>query len=69
MDIKRRRAEEEFVKDQEDAFKTKIMLISEQDEYYNYAEGLAQEYYSQGKDITPIILELKNFKKKMFYGK
>lgn len=68
MEIKKRKAEDEFVKDQEDSYKTKILLASEQDEFYKYTEGWIGEYYNQGKDITPLILELKNFKKKMFYG-
>jgi hypothetical protein len=68
MEIKKKKAEEEFVKDQEDAYKTKMLLGSEQDEFYKYAEGWVGDYHDQGKDITPLILELKNYKKRMFYG-
>ena len=44
------------------------MLNSEQDEFLKYAEGWVRDYYNQGKDITPLILDLKNYKKKLFYG-
>ncbi len=68
MEIRRKKAEEDFVKDQEDAYKTKMLLGSEQDEFYKYAEELIRDNYNQGKDITPLILELKNNKKKLFLG-
>ncbi len=68
MEIKKKKSEDEFVKDQEDVYKTKMLLSSEQEEFYNYAEDWVKEYHNQGKDITPLILELKNYKKKMFYG-
>jgi hypothetical protein len=68
MDAKRRKNEEEFVADQEDAYKTKIMLNNEQDDFFKYAEGWIREYYNAGKDITPLIIELKNYKKKATYG-
>ena len=68
MDNKKQSAEADFVKEQEDAYKTKLMLNNEQDEFLNYAEGWIKEYYNQGKDITPLILDLKSYKKKLFYG-
>ncbi len=67
-EIKRNKGEDEFVKEQEDAYKTKLMLNAEQDEFLKYAEGWIKEYYNQGKDITPLILDLKSYKKKLFYG-
>jgi hypothetical protein len=68
MEVKKQKAEEEFVKDQEDAYKTKLMLGNEQDDFLKYAEGWIKEYYQTGKDITPLILDLKAYKKKLFYG-
>ena len=68
IEVKRQKAEEYFVKEHEDAYKTKLMLNSEQDEFLKYAEGWVRDYYNQGKDITPLILDLKNYKKKLFYG-
>jgi hypothetical protein len=68
IEIKRNKGEDEFVKAQEDTYKTKMMLNNEQDEFLKYAEGWIKEYHNQGKDITPLILDLKNYKKKLFYG-
>ena len=68
MNVKKQKAEEEFVKEQETAYKTKLMLNNEQDDFLNYAEGWIQDYNAQGKDITPLILDLKGYKKKLFYG-
>jgi len=43
--------------------------LQEQDEaFINYAGELLKEYHKEGKDITPLILELKAYKKKQFYG-
>lgn len=44
------------------------MLNQEQDDFLRYAEGWIQQYHQEGKDIKPLILELKNYKKKLFYG-
>jgi len=43
------------------------MLQTEQDDYFKYAEGVVKEYYNNGKDITPLILDLKSYKKKMMF--
>jgi len=68
MEVKKEKAEAEFVKEHEDSYKTKLMLNNEQDEFLKYAEGWIKDYYNQGKDITPLILDLKSYKKKLFYG-
>lgn len=68
MEVKKRKANEEFVIDQESSYKTKMMLNNEQDDFLNYAEGWIKEFHDQGKDITPLILDLKAYKKKLFYG-
>jgi hypothetical protein len=67
MYSRRKKADDEFVRDQEDAFKTKLMLNNEQDEFMQYAENSIREYYNSGKDITPLILELKKYKKNTQY--
>ena len=68
MNIKKQIAEDNFVKEHEDAYKTKIMLNNEQDEFLKYAESWVRDYHNQGKDIAPLIIDLKNYKKKLFYG-
>jgi len=66
MGIRRKQAEDDFLKDQQDAYKTKLMLQNEQDDFLNYAEGWIKDYYQDGKDITPLILDLKCYKKKLY---
>lgn len=68
MEIKKQKAEEEFIKDQEDAYKTNLMLQNEQDEFMRYADNCIGEYHASNKNLIPMILELKNYKKKTFYG-
>ena len=40
----------------------------EQEDFLKYAEDEIREYYKEGKDIKPLILDLKSYKKKMFSG-
>jgi len=68
IDVKRQKNEDKFIKESEDAYKTLIMLNNEQDNFLNYAEHCVKEYQAQGKDITPLIIELGNYKKKLFKG-
>ena len=69
MEIKKKKAEEDFRNDVENAFKTKLMLQNEQDEFLKYAEGWVGDYYKDGKDITPLLLDLKAYKKNMYSEK
>ena len=68
IDTRKKKVEDEFVKEQEDAFKTKMMINMEQDEFLTYAESCIRDCYNSGKDITPLILELKNYKRKLQYS-
>ncbi len=43
------------------------MLQGEVDNYLHYAEEVVKDYYSAGKDIKPLMLDLKAYKKKMLY--
>lgn len=66
MDIKKKQVEEDFKTDMENAFKTKLMLQNEQDEFLKYAEEWCREYATDGKNITPLLLDLKKYKKNIF---
>lgn len=63
LNEKRRKAKEHFYQLNEDSYKTKLMLEREDDEFIKYAEGWIREYQQQGKDITPMLLQLKKYKK------
>lgn len=66
MEIRKKKAEDDFKTDMENAYKSKLMLQNENDEFLKYAEGWIGEYYKDGKDITPLLLDLKGYKKKIF---
>ena len=66
IDIKKNKAENDFKSDSENAIKTKLMLQNEQDEFLNYAEGWINEYHQVGKNIIPLLLDLKSYKKKQY---
>jgi len=68
MQHKKSKAEDGFIKEQENAYKTKVILEKEEDEFLKYAESWVHEYHSSGKDINPLMLELKRFKKKNVFG-
>lgn len=66
IDTKRKKAEEDFKNNVENAIKTKLMLQNEQDEFLKYAEGWIHNYHDDGKNIIPMLLNLKEYKKKIF---
>jgi len=68
MAEKKKKAQDEFLKEHENTYKTKGILHEEQIDFLQHAEALVNEYKSQGKDINPLLLELKKYKKKMFFG-
>ena len=47
----------------EDAYKKLKRLETEVDDFMKYAEYWISEYKKQGKNITPLLLELKRYKK------
>ena len=65
-DEKNLKAQEDFVNAQHDALHNQSLVDQQQKNFYSYAEKCLQEWESQGKNIKPLILELKNYKKKVF---
>jgi len=65
MNDKKEKSSREFLIDNEEALKTKLMMQNENEEFLDYAELWVKEYYKSGKDIKPLLLELKNYKKKL----
>ena len=60
---KKRLAIKDFEQINEDAFKKLKRLETEDDDFIKYAEYWICEYKKQGKNITPLLLELKRYKK------
>ena len=65
MDFKARRAEQEALIEEELARQSIKMQEDEQLQFHSYAEKCLKEWSTQGKNITPLILELKNYKKRI----
>ena len=57
---------EDFVKLNEDAYKNMQRMDKENDDFIKYAEGRIQDYSQQGKNVYPLLIELKKYKQK--YG-
>ena len=60
---KRRLALRDFEQMNEDTYKQLKRLEMEDDDFMKYAEYWISEYKKQGKNITPLLLELKRYKK------
>ena len=60
---KKRLAMDIFRQFNEDSYKNLRRLEIEDDDFIKYAEYWIQEYKQQGKNITPLLLELKRYKK------
>jgi hypothetical protein len=67
IDEKKRRAEDEFKKQiEQDAFVAATHDEVEK-QFYSYAEKAIRQWQNHGKNIKPLIMELKNFKKRAIY--
>ena len=62
---KNAKAQEAFVADQHASLQNQALQDQQEKNFYSYAEKCVSEWESQGKNIKPLILELKNYKKKV----
>ena len=53
------------MKDMEHATKTQALLDQKDKQFYSYAEQCIKEWKDQGKNVTPLIMELKSYKKRL----
>jgi len=65
-ELRKKAAEDEFVREMKEATTSKALLDHKEKEFYSYAEKCIKEWQDQGKNVKPLILELKNYKKKAF---
>ena len=61
---RKRQGLDDFVKLNEDAYKNMQRMDKENDDFIKYAEGHIKKYKEQGKNIYPLLLELKKYKQK-----
>ena len=64
-EIKNKIAVQEFMQQQADALKTQALLDQQEKNFYSYAERCIEEWQTQGKNVKPLIMELKNYKKRV----
>ena len=62
---KNENAVKQFQSDQEAAFKTQALLDQQEKNFYSYAERCIEEWQAAGKNVKPLVMELKNYKKRI----
>ena len=62
LEEKKRFAKKQFLDLVEDSYRNKLGLENEANEFYQYTEFWINEYKKQGKNIDPLLLELKKYK-------
>jgi predicted TIM-barrel fold metal-dependent hydrolase len=65
IETKQKKAEEEFKRDLEHQAKAQALLDHQEKNFYSYAEQALKTWQDQGKNVKPLILELKNYKKQI----
>ena len=61
---KRRLGLEDFYKQNRDVYQNLKRIENENDDFIKYAEHQIQKYHSEGKEIQPLLIELKKYKEK-----
>ena len=56
---------QEFIADQDAAAKAQALLDQQEKNFYSYAEQCISQWQAQGKNVKPLIMELKNYKKRI----
>ena len=59
-------AKKNFKGDAEASLQAQALLDQQEKNFYSYAERCIAEWQSQGKNVKPLIMELKNYKKRIF---
>lgn len=54
-----------YKKELAEASKANALIDQNEKEFYSYAEKCIKEWQDAGKNVTPLILELKGYKKKV----
>ena len=63
IEEKKKAAFNEFVLEKRDGLQNKQMINKEEEEFFKFAEEKIKSYHEQGKNIIPMLLELKKYKK------
>jgi hypothetical protein len=63
--IKNEAVVREFQDSQVNALKTQALLDQQEKNFYSYAEKCITDWQGQGKNVKPLIMELKGYKKRV----
>lgn len=65
MEDKQRKIEEQFRLELQAQAKAQALLDHNEKQFYSYAEECVKGWHESGKNVKPLILELKNYKKRL----
>ena len=63
--IKNETAVRDFQEQQVAAMKTQALVDQQEKNFYSYAEKCINEWQGAGKNVKPLVMELKNYKKRV----
>lgn len=62
---KKQKIEDDYKKELEMAAKSQALLDEKEKQFYSYAEQCIKEWEANGKNVKPLIMELKGYKKRL----
>jgi hypothetical protein len=63
IEEKKKKALNDFIIEKRDGLQNREMINKEEEEFFKFAEEKIKNYHEQGKNIVPMLLELKKYKK------
>ena len=66
VEARHKKAEDEYRVEMEEATRTQAVIDQQEKGFYSFAEQALKEWGNQGKNVKPLILELKSYKKRVF---
>ena len=66
IEVKQKRAQEDYKAELEQATRAVAVVDEQQRGFYSYAEEALKTWGANGKNVKPLILELKSYKKRVF---
>lgn len=63
IEDKKKKAFNDFVNEKKDGMQKRDMINKEEEDFFKFAEEKIKSYHEQGKNIIPMLLELKKYKK------
>jgi len=67
IEEKKKKALNDFIIEKRDGLQNREMINKEEEEFFKFAEEKIKNYHEQGKNIVPMLLELKKYKKNNSY--